>query len=152
MPSFAFLSLVQKFECPLAYFIVMFRILSHLCLWDLTSAEVVYMIMKVVHLLWNWLGRFGGTSKSNCIMVPNKHSIWTKKHDFTEVLNRLNKQNDKEKIIVHKSCRVSFRNKIKTFQEKHGIIDLCDSSPEENTRTLTSDSPLKHATRSALEL
>ena len=68
------------------------------------------------------------------------------------MLNRLNKQNDKEKIIVHKSCRVRFRNKIKTFQEKHGIIDLCDSSPEENTRTLTSDSPLKHATRSALEL
>ena len=59
----------------------------------------------------------------------NQASSWSqinipfelKEHNFTEVLNRLNKQNDKEKIIVHISCRVSFRNKIKTFQERYGL-------------------------------
>ena len=47
-----------------------------------------------------------------------------KEHSFTEVLNRLKKQNDKEKIILHTSYRVRFRNKIKTFQEGHGLIKL----------------------------
>ena len=73
-----------------------------------------------------------------------------KEHNFTEVLNRLNKQNDTEKIIVHTSCRVSFRNNIRTFQERYGLINLSESSSEENTRTLSSDSPFKHATRSAV--
>ena len=48
-----------------------------------------------------------------------------KEHNFTEVLNRLKKQNDKEKIILHTSRRVRFRH--------------------------SSDSPLKHAARSAVE-
>ena len=73
-----------------------------------------------------------------------------KEHNFSEVLNRLNKQNDKEKIIVHASCRVSFRNKIKTFQERYGLINLSKSSPEENARKPSSDSQFKHATRSAV--
>ena len=66
------------------------------------------------------------------------------------MLNKLNKQNYKEKIIVHTSCRVNFRNKIKTFQERYGLINLSESSSEENTRTLSSDSPFKHATWSAV--
>ena len=73
-----------------------------------------------------------------------------KEHNFTEVLNRLNKQNDKEKVIVHTSCRVGFRNKVKTFQERYGLINLSEGSIEENTRTVSSDSPSKHATRSAI--
>ena len=72
-----------------------------------------------------------------------------KEHNFTEVLNGLNKQNDKEKVIVH-TCRVGFRNKIKTFQERYGLISLSESLSEENTRTLSSESPFKHATRSAV--
>ena len=38
----------------------------------------------------------------------------------------------------------SFRNKIKTFQKRHGLINLSDSSSEEKARTLSSDSLLKH--------
>ena len=55
-----------------------------------------------------------------------------KEHNFTEMLNRLNKQNDKikEKEIDHKSCRVSFRNKIKAFQESNVLIDFSESSSE----------------------
>ena len=73
-----------------------------------------------------------------------------KEHNSTEVLNRLNKQNDKENIIVHTLCRVSLRNKIKTFEERYGLLNLSDSSPEENTKTFSSDSPFKHASRSAV--
>ena len=50
-----------------------------------------------------------------------------KEHNFTEVLIRLNKQNDKEKVIVHALCQVNFRNKIKIFQERHGLINLSES-------------------------
>ena len=73
-----------------------------------------------------------------------------KEHNFTALLNRLNKQNYKEKIIVRTSCRVSFRNKIMTFEERYGLIILSESSSEENTSTLSSDSPFKHATLSAI--
>ena len=73
-----------------------------------------------------------------------------KEHNFTEVLIRLNKQNDKEKIIVHTLCGVSFRSKIKAFQKRHGLVNLPESSTEESTRTLSTDSPFKHATRSVV--
>ena len=66
------------------------------------------------------------------------------------MLNRVNKENDEENIIVHTSCLVSFRNKIKTFQERYGLINLSEGSLEENTRTLSSDTPFKHATQSAV--
>lgn len=45
-------------------------------------------------------------------------SFELEEHSFTEVLNSLNgfdKQHYKQKIIVHISCRVSFRNKNKTW-------------------------------------
>ena len=99
-------------------------------------------------MLRNWRGRFGGISKSSCITVPNKYSIWIKRTQL--YLTRLNKQNDKGKIIVHTSCRISFRNKKKTFQKRHGLINLPESSSEESARTHMSDSPLKHAVRSAV--
>ena len=65
------------------------------------------------------------------------------------MLNRLNKQNDKikEKSIDHTSCHVSFRDKIK---ETHGLINLSESLSEQNTRKLSSNSPLKHGTQSAI--
>ena len=55
-----------------------------------------------------------------------------KEHNFTEMLNRLNKQNDKikEKSIDHTSCRVCFRNKFKAPPEKHGLTDLSERSSE----------------------
>ena len=51
-------------------------------------------------------------------------SFELKEHNFTEVLNRLNKHNDKEKFIVYTS---------KTFKELHGFNNLCESFSEENT-------------------
>ena len=51
-------------------------------------------------------------------------SFELKEHSFTEVLNRLNKHNDKEKFIVYTS---------KTFKERHGFNNLCESLSEENT-------------------
>ena len=72
-----------------------------------------------------------------------------KEHNFTKVPNKLNKQNDKEKIIVHTSCHVSFRNK-KTFHQIHELIKLSESSSEENTKRLCSDHPFKHATQSVV--
>ena len=55
-----------------------------------------------------------------------------KEHNFTEMLNRLNKQNDKikGKGIDHTSRSVNFRNKMKAFQERHVLIDLSESSSE----------------------
>ena len=73
-----------------------------------------------------------------------------KEHNFTEVINKLNKQNDREKIVVHTLCHVSFRNKIKTFHQIHGLIKLSESSSEENTKRLCSDHPFKHATQSVV--
>ena len=60
-------------------------------------------------------------------------SFELKEHNFTEVLNRLNKHNDKEKFIVYTWCHVSFTNTTKTFKERHGFNNLCESFSEENT-------------------
>ena len=39
---------------------------------------------------------------------------------------------------------------MKIFQKRHWLINLSESSSEENTRALSSDSPFKHAIRSAV--
>ena len=73
-----------------------------------------------------------------------------KEHNFTEVLLRLEKHDGKEKIVVHQSCRTNFRNKIKKFQERHGLINVGESSFEENAIPDSSESSIKHATRSVI--
>ena len=54
----------------------------------------------------------------------------------------------KKKNILYTSSRVKFSNKIKTFQERQGLINL--SFSKKNAGTLSSDSPLKHATQSVV--
>ena len=63
-------------------------------------------------------------------------SFELKEHNFTEVINKPNKQNNREKIVVYTLCHVSFRNKTKTFHQIHGLINLSESSSEEYTKTL----------------
>ena len=59
----------------------------------------------------------------------------------------------KWQVRISKSSCVMFTNKysIKTFQERHWLINLSESSSEENTGTLKFDSPPKHATRLVVE-
>ena len=58
------------------------------------------------------------------------------------MLNKLNKQNE--------SVVLALETKIKTFHQIHGVINLSESSSEENTKTFSSDPPFKHATQSAV--
>ena len=50
-----------------------------------------------------------------------------KEHNFNEFSKCPNKQNDKEQTIVYALCQISFRNKIKIFQERHALINLPES-------------------------
>ena len=45
---------------------------------------------------------------------------------------------------------LALEKQIKAFQERRGLIDLSESSSEKNTGTLSSNSPLKYVTQSAI--
>ena len=68
---------MKHMDC-IAYFIVMFRILCQLSLWDRKSTEVMYMIMKVAKLLF-LLFYF------QCLLIKKWHTgipgFWTQKLD-----------------------------------------------------------------------
>ena len=66
-----------------------------------------------------------------------------KERNFTEVLNVL------KLLLIHRVV-LAIEKKIKTFQERHGLINLSGSSSEENTRTLSSVCSLEYATRSVV--
>ena len=76
-------------------------------------------------------------------MIPKNYSIWTERTQFYWSVKWT-------KIIAHTPCRVSYRKKKKTFQERHGLINLSESSSEENVRTLSSVYSLEYATRSVV--
>ena len=73
-----------------------------------------------------------------------------KEQNFTEKLTKFNKQNYKERIIAHTSVVLALETKKNTFQKRYGLINLSESSSEENTRTFSSDSLFKRPTRSAV--
>ena len=60
------------------------------------------------------------------------------------MLNKLNKQNE--------SVVLALETKIKTFHQIHGVINLSESSSEENTKTFSSDPPFKHLRKEAFYL
>ena len=45
---------------------------------------------------------------------------------------------------------LALEKQIKAFRERRGLIDLSESSSEKNTGTLSSNSPLKYVTQSAI--
>ena len=76
-------------------------------------------------------------------MIPKNYSIWTERTQFYWSVKWT-------KIIAHTSCRVSYRKKKKDFSGKTWLINLSESSSEENVRTLSSVYSREYATRSVV--
>ena len=106
------------------------------------------------------LKQFDKTSlilKDGLEAFTNQALIWSKinipievkENRYTEVLAKINENSNKE-LIVHATCRTTFRTKLKKFQDKYGNIPTysLEQTTDSNPSIATLDSPVK--TRSSV--